>query len=49
MSEDDDEIMILKIYIYVTCALYEKYDETMIHLHEYMFYVCHIKFNPMAP
>jgi hypothetical protein len=36
-------------YIYVTCALYEKDDETMIYLHEYMFYVHHIKFNPTAP
>jgi len=48
---DDDEIMILKIYIYIyiTCALYEQDDETMIHLHECMFYMHHIKFNPTAP
>jgi hypothetical protein len=51
MNEDDDEIMILKIYIYIyiTCALYEQDDETMIHLHECMFYMHHIKFNPTAP
>jgi len=36
-------------YVYVTCALYEQDDETMIHLHECMFYVHHIKFNPTAP
>jgi len=35
-------------YVYATCASYEQ-DETMIHLHECMFYVHHIKFNPTAP
>jgi hypothetical protein len=49
MNEDDDGIIILKIYIYVTCALYEQDDEIMIHLHECMFYMHHIKFNPTAP
>jgi len=42
MNENDDEIMILNIYIYVICALYEQDDECM-------FYVHHIKFYHTAP
>jgi hypothetical protein len=29
--------------------LHEQVDEAMIHLHECMFYMHHIKFNPTAP
>jgi hypothetical protein len=43
------KMMILNINLYVTYALHEQVDEAMIHLHECMFYMHHIKFNPTAP